>query len=160
MGQRWTEEHLKKLRPGMVVDEKKVALPETRPPANEVPDKQAVQVEQKTGKTAAQALGRLAAGEMNQTEARYAELLELRKAAGEVLWWEFEPMNLRLGVNCFYQVDFMVMLADRSLEAHEVKGYWTDDALVKIRVAAAKFPFPFVAVRWMRKDKQWEYRYF
>jgi len=44
--------------------------------------------------------------------------------------------------------------ADGALEAHEVKGRWTDDALVKIRVAAEKFPFAFIAIRWTKQ--QWE----
>jgi hypothetical protein len=105
-----------------------------------------------------QALGRLRTGEMNQTEKRYAQYLELQKVAGDVLWWAFEPLNLRLGHNCFYRVDFLVLKSTGVLECHEVKGHWTDDALVKIRVAAGKFPFQFIAVRWVKKD--WEYRNF
>lgn len=38
------------------------------------------------------------------------------------------------------------MLADGVIEMHEVKGYWTEDARAKIKVAANKFPFRFVAV--------------
>ena len=34
-----------------------------------------------------------------------------------------------------------------ALEFHEVKGFWRDDARVKIKVAAEHFPFKFVAVR-------------
>jgi hypothetical protein len=41
----------------------------------------------------------------------------------------------------------MVLKSDGALECHEVKGHWTDDALVKIRVAAEQFPFRFIAVR-------------
>ncbi len=105
-----------------------------------------------------QALGRLPTGKMNKTERRYADQLELQKAAGDVLWWAFEPVNLRLGIDCFYKIDFLVMKFDGLLECHEVKGYWTDDALVKIRVAAEKFPFKFIAIRWVKQ--QWEYRHF
>lgn len=90
------------------------------------------------------ALGRLKSGEMNKTEAAYAKFLELQKQAGEVLWYEFEPMNLRLADKCFYRVDFLVMLKSGQLECHEVKGgYMTDDSLVKFKVAACKFPFTF-----------------
>jgi hypothetical protein len=32
------------------------------------------------------------------------------------------------------------------LEMHEVKGFWQDDARVKIKVAASIYPFRFVAV--------------
>lgn len=39
------------------------------------------------------------------------------------------------------------MRANGEMEAHEVKGFWTDDARVKIKVAASLFPFKFVAVK-------------
>lgn len=104
------------------------------------------------------ALGRLKAGKMNNTEKLYKARLEAMRLAGEVLWYEFEPANLRLGDKCFYKVDFMVMLSTGELQVHEIKGYWTDDALVKIKVAAEKFPFKFVAMQY--KKKQWEQREF
>ena len=39
------------------------------------------------------------------------------------------------------------MLGDGTLECHEVKGHWEDDARVKIKCAAEKFPFRFVAMK-------------
>lgn len=105
-----------------------------------------------------QALGRLKSGTMNKTEALYSQRLELLKRAGEILWFEFEPMNLRLGANLFYKVDFLVMVKSGELEVHETKGFWTDDALVKIKVAAEKFPFRFIAIQY--KKKEWEVREF
>ncbi|MFX6258524.1 DUF1064 domain-containing protein, partial [Acinetobacter baumannii] len=30
---------------------------------------------------------------------------------------------------------------------HEVKGFWTDDARVKIKVAAEQYPLTFLAVK-------------
>ena len=36
---------------------------------------------------------------------------------------------------------------DGILEMHEVKGFWQDDARVKIKVAASIYPFRFVAVK-------------
>lgn len=90
------------------------------------------------------AMGRLKGGEMNKTEAAYANYLEKQKQFGDVLWYAFEPMNLRLADKCFYAVDFLVMLKDGQLECHEVKGgYITDDSLVKFKVAGQKFPFKF-----------------
>ncbi len=113
----------------------------------------------KTMKNKLYALGRLKAGTMNQTEKRYAERLEKQKLAGEVLWYAFEPANLKLAPNCYYRIDFLVMAADGSLEVHEVKGgFITDDALVKIKTAAEKFPFRFLIMQW--KSKQWEKREF
>lgn len=104
------------------------------------------------------ALGRLKAGTMNKTETAYARYLEALKQAGEVVWYEFEPVNLRLADKCFYAVDFLVMKNTGQLECHECKGYWTDDALVKIKTAAAKFPFKFIAVRLVKGA--WEAREF
>lgn len=89
-------------------------------------------------------------GEMNKTEAAYEQVLRAREQAGEVLWFAYEAVKLRLANNTFYTVDFFVMSADGTLEAHEVKGFWEDDARVKIKVAAAIYPFQFVAVQ---KDK-------
>ena len=93
------------------------------------------------------ALGRLKAGAMNKTEAAYANYLEKQKQFGDVAWFAFEPMNLKLADKCFYRIDFLVMLKSGQLEVHEVKGFWTDDALVKIKTASAKFPFRFIALK-------------
>ncbi|MDR2365852.1 MAG: DUF1064 domain-containing protein [Zoogloeaceae bacterium] len=95
----------------------------------------------------AYALGRLKAGHMNQTEAEYGNLLAIRKSAGEVAWFLFEGVKLRLADNTFYTPDFVVMLANGEMEMHEVKGFWQDDARVKIKVAADRFPFRFLAMR-------------
>lgn len=93
------------------------------------------------------ALGRLKTGERNKTEAAYEEVLRLRQIAGEVAWFKFEGVKLRLADNTFYTPDFAVMVASGQLEMHEVKGYWQDDARVKIKVAADLYPFRFVAVK-------------
>ena len=87
---------------------------------------------------------------MNSLERRYADELELRTIAGDVLWWKFESVKLRLADNTSYTADFCVMLADRTLEVVEVKGgHWEDDARVKFKVAAEQYPiFRFRAVQW------------
>jgi hypothetical protein len=94
----------------------------------------------------AMALGRLKAGAMNRTEAKYADALKAQQAAGELLWHRFEGLKLRLADSTFYTPDFAVMRADGQIECHEVKGYWQDDARVKIKVAAEMYPFRFIAV--------------
>jgi len=93
------------------------------------------------------ALGRLKTGEMNKTEMAYEAHLFVRKAAGEVLWYKFEGIKLRLADNTFYTPDFAVMLTNGQLELHEVKGFWQDDARVKIKVAADLYPMQFIAVQ-------------
>ena len=92
------------------------------------------------------ALGRLKSGVMNKSEAAYEQLLRDAQTLGDIQWYLFEGLKLRLADNCFYTPDFVVLASDGSLECHEVKGFWTDDARVKIKVAAQRFPFKFKAV--------------
>ncbi|ATS39267.1 MULTISPECIES: DUF1064 domain-containing protein [Xanthomonas] len=98
-----------------------------------------------------QALGRLKTGTLNKTEQIYAAHLELLRAAGQVVWYRFEGVKLRLADNTFYTPDFAVMAADGVMEMHEVKGFWTDDARVKIKVAADQYPFRFMAFKAVAK---------
>jgi hypothetical protein len=90
-------------------------------------------------------------GEMNKTEASYAEHLEGQKMLGVVLWFAFEAVTFRLAKDCRYTPDFLVMLASGLLECHECKGFWADDAKVKIKVAAELFPFAFVSIKKLAK---------
>lgn len=103
---------------------------------------------------ALRALGRLKQGTMNKLEEAYAQELELRKRAGEISWYAFEAVKLRLADSTFYSPDFAVMLANGELEMHECKSFWFDDARVKIKIAASLFPLRFVAIKRIRK--QWE----
>lgn len=94
-----------------------------------------------------QALGQLPFGAMNKTEAAYEEHLYARVQAGEVQWFKFEAVKLRLADNTFYTCDFIVVTKTGHIEMHEVKGFWQDTARVKIKVAASIYPFKFVAVK-------------
>lgn len=105
------------------------------------------QVPKASKRASTQALGRLPAGQMNKTEAAYAQALEFRRAIGEVVWWKFEGIKLRLAEKTFLTVDFFVMLATGELEAHEVKGFMEEDANVKLKTAASMYPFRFVKVK-------------
>lgn len=87
------------------------------------------------------------AGEMNKTEAAYAEHLRQLQLEGEVLWHRFESVKLKLAEKTHLTVDFFVMTKSGDLEAHEVKGFWEEDARVKVKVAAAMYPFRFLAVQ-------------
>ncbi len=93
------------------------------------------------------ALGRLPTGTMNKTEAAYDAHLWEQRHAGKVLWHKFEGIKLRLADNTFLTIDFPVLAADGYLEMHEVKGFWEDDARVKMKVAASLYPFRFCAVK-------------
>ena len=79
------------------------------------------------------ALGRLKTGQRNKTELAYENMLESMRISGEILWYKFEGLKLRLADNTFYTPDFFVMMASGQLEAHEVKGHWQDDARAKIK---------------------------
>lgn len=96
---------------------------------------------------------RKAPGTMNGLEKKYAELLEMQKQEGKILCYKFESVKFKLANNTYYTPDFMVVYHDR-IAFHETKGFWREDARVKIKVAARAFEeFEFKAVQW--KKKQW-----
>jgi hypothetical protein len=90
---------------------------------------------------------------MNKTEAAHASDLELRKRAGEIQDYRWQPLRLKLAPDCTFEPDFMVLLADGTVEFHEVKGgFITDDGMVKVRVAAQQFPwFRFLLFQYDRR---------
>lgn len=106
--------------------------------------------------TKTRAKGRHKPGVMNKTEAAYAMELEVRHRSGDIAWYAFEAVTLKLAFDTRYSPDFVVMRSDGQIECHEVKGrtkiggkeaaYCMDDAKVKIKVAAEKFPFKFILV--------------
>ncbi|GAB4059240.1 DUF1064 domain-containing protein [Uliginosibacterium sediminicola] len=112
-----------------------------------------------------QALGRKAPGEMNKTEAAFAEHLEAQKLSGEILWYAFEAVTLKIAHDCRLTIDFFLMRADGRLEAWDVKGSFaiaSDDFLVKAKVAARMFPWPFymTAPKPKKAGGGWEVREF
>lgn len=105
------------------------------------------------------ALGRLKAGERNKLEASYEQHLERRKQAGEIQWYSFEGIKLRLADRCTYTPDFAVLLANGEMELHEVKGLFREDAKVKTKVAAELYPFRFLVVYSVPKKDGGGFRY-
>ncbi len=99
------------------------------------------------------ARGRHRPGHMNKLEARYALQLQFEKNTGQIVWWAFEGMKFKLADKTYLTPDFMVMTSEGFIEAREVKGFWEDDARVKIKVAADKFPVKFIAIHF--KAGQW-----
>lgn len=158
MSKRWiTEDALNKLPAGYRVREMGQAGARPKTPANRaqnatpaaLPPGAITKAPASTGMQLMQAKGRLAKGKMNATEAKYAAHLDQLKLVGEVLQWKFEAIKLQLAPDTTLTVDFMVMLADGTLEMHDVKGakaIYTDDAKVKMKVAASEFPFVFRVV--------------
>lgn len=90
---------------------------------------------------------------MNRTEADYALVLEALRRAGQVREYHYEAIRLVLADKTSYTPDFLVVLADGTVELHEVKGFMRDDANVKLKVCARLYPFPIRLVR--RHGKGW-----
>ena len=89
---------------------------------------------------------------MNKTEADFAQHLELRKVAGELIYWDFEPIRFRLGDGAWYKPDFMVVDNQYLQTIFEVKGRWMEAARVRIKVAAERYwMYRFIAVKRDRK---------
>lgn len=94
------------------------------------------------------ALGRMKAGEMNKTEKEFANHLQRELDNHKILSFAFEPVTLKLAKDLRYTPDFMVHEIDGYITFYEVKGFWRDDALAKIKMASEKFPmFRFVSVK-------------
>jgi hypothetical protein len=88
----------------------------------------------------------------NKTEAEYMLHLEACKREGLILEYAYEPIKLRLAKRTYYTPDFAVIRKDRVIELHEIKGHWEDDARVKIKVAAEKYPWlMFIALKKLPK---------
>lgn len=113
----------------------------------------------KTGTQRMQALGRMKTGQMNKTEERFAQMLELERHAGKVQWWKFEAIKLMLAKNTSITVDFGVLPDTGILTMIDVKGskaMVTDDARVKMKVAAEMYPFVFKFAYPRAKGEGWE----
>jgi hypothetical protein len=92
----------------------------------------------------------------NKTEERFWQMQQLRARVGEIRAAYWEPWKMRLADNTYYTPDCMVIENDGTLTIYEVKGYWQEDARVKIKVAAALHPYVrFVAVQ--HQKSQWIY---
>jgi hypothetical protein len=93
----------------------------------------------------------------NKLEAKFdRHLADLRYSHRIEDYW-FEEVKFRLAGRTFYTPDFVVACNDASTEVFEVKGgHFRDDARVKIKVAAEKFPYiRWSVVRWI--DGRWEF---
>lgn len=74
---------------------------------------------------------------LNKTEKAYLAYLR----GLNPIWLGIQNVTLKLGDDCRYTPDFFAIDNLGVLHAREVKGFWRDDAKVKIKVAARMFPF-------------------
>lgn len=112
-------------------------------------------------------------------EARYAQHLDVLKAAGAIVGWWYEPVRFRLpGKRNFYKADFLVqrqvfaealsagvpaqqLLPTLTIEIHEVKGWSKNrrESVTKLKTAAGLNQWAiFRMVEWDRKTRQWTER--
>ncbi len=102
------------------------------------------------------ALGRLAKGKMNKTEAAYAQRLAALKHDGTILDWKFHAIRVRLADNTFYEPDFLVLAASGQIEIHECKGtYTTDKGQLKVKLCAETLPWFRVFKCSRQKSGEW-----
>lgn len=105
-------------------------------------------------------------GEPSKVERDYGSRLESMRMAGELRAIQPQPEAIELGHRCSYTCDWQLVLADGSVEWHEVKGrkgsrpwFRDDGARVKVRVAArllAQRDSPVALyVVWPRKGGGW-----
>jgi hypothetical protein len=94
------------------------------------------------------------AGVMNKTESEYAMILEGMRRGGGIESYEYEKVTLKIAADCRLTPDFLVINNIGEVEFHEVKGgLIREDAAVKLKVAAASFPFRFKLAQ--KKGKNW-----
>lgn len=93
-------------------------------------------------------------GVPNKLEKDYANHLHILELAGEITSYKFESVKLKLAHRCHYTPDFQVVLPSGRIQFHETKGHWEDDAVVKIKTAAAMYPeYDFLSIQ--RKHGTW-----
>ena len=107
---------------------------------------------------AGKAKARYVKGVMNANEERYAALL-----TQQGLTFSFESITLSLAPRTTLTCDFAVVTEDGYFELHEVKGgkkngkyHVEPDAWLKLKMAAAKFPWIKIVVVWWHKDTGWK----
>jgi hypothetical protein len=99
------------------------------------------------------AKARRVVGRMNGLEANYAATFLTQRPHG------FEQITLKLAHDTRYTPDFWVQEDDGTITFVECKGFWREDAKVKIKVAAEMYPmFRFRAVRYSKKT--WHVEHF
>jgi hypothetical protein len=103
--------------------------------------------------SAAEATDRQLEG-MNKTEAAYYQYLLELKRTGKIRDVSYECEKLKLAKSTYYTPDFRVILCTGEVEFHETKGFWRDDARVKIKVAATLHPYRFYIVQ--KKKGGWD----
>ena len=75
----------------------------------------------------------------SKAEARYAEILESQRRAGQIDAWRHEAVTLTLADGCRYTPDFLVIERGR-MTLIEVKGFMREAARLRLRIAVEQYP--------------------
>ncbi len=142
MSLRWTERDFEdwRLRKG--------------PHADPAPQEEAPASDKTCSLAGSRKIGTKAHRQMNKWEAKFAQTLEYRKHAGELVWWAFEPIRIRLANGTFYRPDFVTVDKAGRTEVFEVKGYFREAARIRLKVAVEKLPYRFYLVRQHKGELQ------
>ncbi len=93
---------------------------------------------------------------MNRLESRFAAELAAWKATGQIEWWGYESLKLRLAKGAWFKPDFLVIDEFGKFIIYETKGFMRESANVRIKVAAETYRFfKFIVVRLVKG--QWQY---
>lgn len=96
-------------------------------------------------------------GYASDAEKRFATQLQVWTASGEIVWWAYEPLRLLLAKRTSYTPDFVAQKADGEVVIYEVKGFMREDAHVKLKLVADKFPFRVIVVREAKNGFRYEF---
>ena len=111
---------------------------------------------QDASRKAFQAKGRLPKDRMNGTESAYAQILDYEKRTGLIRDWQFHTFRVRLANGAWYEPDYLVLMADDTVEIREVKGdHTTEKGQLKIRLCAAAMPWFRMVKMTKHKDGSW-----
>jgi len=81
----------------------------------------------------------------SKADAAWAKRLGEEKRRGDIQWYAYEPIGLRLSLNgkkCVYWVDFIIIDNGGRVVAQEIKGgYIRPKGLVKYQAAEALYPW-------------------
>lgn len=92
---------------------------------------------------------------LNKTEAAFLAYLQASDQYADILP---QSVTLLIANGCRYTPDFLAVdqsLGSSALTAYEVKGFMRDDAGVKLKVAASKYPWIKFILVW-RKAGAWQ----
>jgi hypothetical protein len=98
---------------------------------------------------------------MNGLELAYAKHLDKLKLAGDVKWWAFNAVRLRIAMGekaAWFKCDFFIEFADGHFEFHETKGHEKTAGILRLKIAAGIYPIPFVLVK--KNGSGWYYEAF